>query len=170
MEIIKLIKDSDIGSDFPAPEEYVERKASRAIVFDKENKVALFYSTKKHYHKLPGGGLEEGEDIKTALKRELLEEIGCNVENIRELAIIEEFRNKFKMHQFSHCFIANVLGEKGIPRLDEGELAEGFITEWMDLNMAIKTLEDEGMVEDYQGKFIQIRDLTFIREAQKVLH
>lgn len=169
MNILKTIRDIDIGSDIPIPEKFIERKASRAVVFDKENNVALFHATKKHYHKLPGGGVDEGESIEAALTREIKEEIGCEIDNIRELGVIEEYRNKFKMHQFSYCFIANVSGEKGIPHLEEGEIEEGFITEWMDLNTAIKTLEEESGVEDYQGKFIQMRDLTFLKEAENVL-
>ena len=169
MKIIKTIQDVDIGSEIPAPSNFVERSASRAVVFDKDKNVALFHSTQKHYHKLPGGGVDEGEDLETTLRRELLEEIGCNVENIRELAIIEEYRNKFEIHQFSHCFIAELSGEKGTPNLEEGELLEGFVTEWMDLDSAIKILEGESEVEDYQGKFIQMRDLAFLKEAKKVI-
>jgi ADP-ribose pyrophosphatase YjhB (NUDIX family) len=170
MNVIKTIRDSDIGSTVPAPIKYVERKTSRAVVFDKENKVALFHSTKKHYYKLPGGGIDEGEDVVTALRRELLEEIGCEVENIRELAVIEEFRNQFEMYQVSYCFIADVLGEKGFPNLEEGELAEGFVTEWMNLNTAIKRLEDRSVVEDYKGKFAQMRDLAFLKEASNLVN
>lgn len=166
MNVLKTIKDSDTGSEFATPEKYIERKASRAVVFDKDRKIALFHSTVKHYHKLPGGGVEEGEDLETALRRELFEEIGCAVENIRELAVIEEYRNNFNLHQFSHCFTADLSGEKGVPHLEEDEIAEGFVTEWLDLDEAIKIFENE-VVEDYQGRFIQIRDLAFLREAKR---
>ncbi len=169
METFKTIRDADVGSAEAASESFTERKAARAVVFDAEHNVALFHSTKKHYHKLPGGGVEEGEDIETALRREMLEEIGCEVDSLQELGIIEEYRNRFSMHQFSYCFTANVAGEKGTPNLDEGEIAEGFITEWMDLDTAIQTLENEKGVEDYQGKFIQMRDLIFLKEAKKIL-
>ena len=169
MEIFKTIRDSDIGSTEVEPANFLEREAARGIVFDNENRVALFHSTKKYYHKLPGGGVEEGEDLETALRRELLEEIGCNVTNIREVGVIEEYRNTFKLHQFSYCYLANISGEKGMPHLEEGELSEGFVTEWLDLDSAIQTLENEKGVEDYQGKFIQMRDLIFLKEAKKLL-
>ena len=167
MKLIRTIHDSDLGMDFLAPDDYKERKAARAIVFDGEKDVALLHVTKNKYHKLPGGGIEQGEDIKTALRREALEEIGCAIGNIRDLGIIEEYRNKFALHQTSYFFLADVAGEKGTPHLEEGEIADGFKTEWMSLNDAVKTLEGEVGVEDYEGRFIQARDLTFLKEARK---
>ena len=59
MDILKTIKDEDIGSNTQAPEVYKERKASRAIVFDTDKNVALLHASKKSYHKLPGGVLKK---------------------------------------------------------------------------------------------------------------
>ena len=169
METFKTIRDSDIGSDEIEPEHFLERKAARAVVFDRKNKVALFHSTMKKYHKLPGGGVEEGESLETALRRELSEEIGCEIGSIHELGIVEEYRNKVGLHQFSYCYIADVSGKKKTPHLEAGEIAEGFVTEWLDLDAAIETLENEKDVEDYEGKFIQMRDLIFLYETKKVI-
>ena len=140
MKIIKIIRDNDFGLNIPDPQTHEERSAAREIVFDSEKRVALLHATKKSYHKLPGGGIEEGEDTETALKRELLEEIGCLVENIRELGIIEEYRNDLKLHQVSYCFIADLVGEKGETNLEEGKIADGFEPEWMSLSDATRTL------------------------------
>jgi ADP-ribose pyrophosphatase YjhB (NUDIX family) len=165
MKNLKTIKDSDFGLNHPAPAVYKEREASRAIVFDMDGNIALLHATKKHFHKLPGGGIEHGEDIAAALERELLEEIGCRANNVRELGSIEEYRNKFELHQVSYCFLANLSGDKGTPNLEEDEVADGFEPVWMSLEDAIKTLKSEADVEDYEGKFIQQRDLTFLQEA-----
>src|SRR3990167_2065115 len=103
MKILKTIRDKDLGLDFQNPSVYErEREAARAIVFDKDNNIALLHATNKSYHKLPGGGVEKGEDIIQALKREVLEEIGCEIDSIKELGIIEEYRNKFSLHQLSY--------------------------------------------------------------------
>lgn len=68
MNLLKTIRDADIGADFPAPPQYRDRQACRAVVFDNEGKVALLNVTKKSYHKLPGSGIAPGEDHETALR------------------------------------------------------------------------------------------------------
>src|SRR3989338_924942 len=168
MKILKTIRDKDLGLPFEDQAIYKqERKAARAIVFDKDNNVALLHATNKSYHKLPGGGVEKGEDIIEALKREAMEEIGCEDDNIKELGIVEEYRNKFSLHQFSYCFIANLKGEKGTPHLEADEIEDGFETVWLSIDDAIKTIENEKDLEHYEGRFITMRDLILLNEAKK---
>ena len=169
MKIIETIRDKDVGLDFQNPSLYREREAARAIVFDKDKNIALLHATNKSYHKLPGGGIEKGENIIQALKREAMEEIGCEIDNIKELGIIEEYRNKFSLHQLSHCFVANLKGEKGTPHLEADELEDGFETVWLNINDAIKIIENEKDLEHYDGRFITKRDSIFLREAKKLL-
>ena len=167
MQTFKIIRDKDFGLNTPGPATWNKRKTGRAIIFDKDGNVALLHVTKKHYHKLPGGGVEEGENVNEALRREALEEIGCDISNIRELGIIEEYRGQFSEHQTSHCFIADVDGEKKDPNFTPDELENGFEIIWLSLEEAIKTLESEESVEDYEGKFINARELTFLKKASK---
>ncbi|MDO8481553.1 MAG: NUDIX domain-containing protein [bacterium] len=166
MNLLLTIKDQDLGFSTPTPDVYKEREASRAVVFDTDKNVALLHSTINDYHKLPGGGVEKGEDTIDALRREISEEIGCNIKNIRGLGIIEEYRNKFSLHQTSYCFIADLDGEKGTANLTESEMADGFETVWMILDNAIKALEDESSVKHYEGKFIHKRDIAFLKAAK----
>jgi ADP-ribose pyrophosphatase YjhB (NUDIX family) len=167
MKLLKTIKDADLALTTPAPDTYVERKAARGIIFDKNDNIALLHVTKNHYHKLPGGGVEKDESLVEALKRETMEEIGCNIDNIKELASVEEYRNKSTWHQMSYCFTADVVGEKGTPKLEEEEIAEGYETVWIGLDEAIKIIESEDNVEDYDGKFIQMRDLILLKEIKQ---
>ena len=168
MKILKTIRDKDFGLDFPDPEVYTERKAARAIVFDQNNTIAMLYSINKNYHKIPGGGVENGEDIIQALRREMIEEIGCEIDNIKELGIIEEYKNQSSVHQISYYFTANLKGEKGKPQLTEKESDEGFQTVWLSIDGVIKILEIEKDVEHYDGKFVTTRDLFILNEVKKI--
>lgn len=170
MEIIETIRDRDLGLDFQDPSEYTkECKAVRVIVFDKDNNIALLHATNKSYHALPGGGVEKDEDTIQALRREAMEEIVCEIDNIKELGIIEEYRNQFSLHQFSYCFIASLKGEKGAPHFEADELEEGFETVWLNIDEAITIIENKKDLEHYSGKFISRRDLVILKEVKKFL-
>jgi 8-oxo-dGTP diphosphatase len=171
MQLIKTISDSDFGLTTPFPIEYKDRTAARAVVFDHEGKIALIHATNEHYHKLPGGGVDAGEEVLAALARELLEEIGCAATNVRELGSVEEFRSEFALHQVSLCFLADLVGEKGQPCLMEDEKEAGFETVWTDLSFAIAIFEEELKdVLHYEGKFMVTRDLAFLKKAGELLN
>lgn len=58
--------------------------ATASLVLNKEGKV-LLVKTEKRGWEIPGGQVEEGEDILSALKREVLEESGVSI-NILKLS------------------------------------------------------------------------------------
>ena len=171
MQLLKTIIDSDFGQNIPAPTEYRLRTAARAVVFDNDGKIALLHATKYNYHKLPGGGVDSGESVEAGLARELLEEIGCVAQTTGEIGRIEEFRNKISLHQTSLCYLAQLVGEKGEPHLEPGEIAEGFKTEWMSLEDGVATLQAEaarlvGSGDNaYLARFMTLRDLSFLMTA-----
>lgn len=170
MKTLEVIRDDDFGFDVPAPAAYHERVSARAIVSDTDGKIALFYSALKGFHKLPGGGVEEGESIESALVREVMEEIGCRIEDAREFGIVEEYRNKIGLHQVSHCFTAKLAGEKGMPSPDDGEIAEGFHPIWVGLSEAVILVAEEAATvrPTYKENFILARELAFLEEAARI--
>ena len=148
---------------------YSIRKAARAVVFDDDDLVALLHVTKNNYYKLPGGGIEKGEDSKEALKRECKEEIGCEVKIIKEVGSIVEHRKKHNLRQTSYCYIAEIIGKKGVPQLEGYEKDEGFQTVWLPFESAISKLKESKPV-NYEGPYIDSRDLTFLEAAGKILN
>ena len=143
-------------------ETFKVREAARAVVFDGEGKIALLNVTKHGYHKLPGGGIESGESKEEALKRECLEEIGCEIEITGELGEIEEYRKQFGVRQISYGYLAKIVGRKGEPSFVEEEIEEGFQIEWQILDRAIELLQSEHPT-DYMGRFVVERDLIYWR-------
>ena len=167
MTLLKTIQFKDISSEEIS--EFEIRRAARAVVLDADNQVGLLYVKKYNYHKLPGGGLEGNENIDEALKRECLEEIGCQIEVDGEVGEIIEYRDKWALKQQSYCFVAKVVGEKGKPDFTEKELEYGFEIKWVPLPEAISLLENDSP-EGYEGPFIHIRDSVFLEQAAKILN
>ncbi|QQG52770.1 MAG: NUDIX domain-containing protein [Candidatus Falkowbacteria bacterium] len=166
MKLLKTIQFKDL----PAAEleKFEKRAAARAVVFDDDKNVALLYVAKHNRHKLPGGGVDAGETIDEALVRECLEEIGCQVEKFAEVGEIVEYRDKWSLENRSFCFLANLVGSKGEPDFTADELANGFEIKWVSFKEAIKLLEADDP-EDYEGKFIKIRDTLFLKEAYEII-
>ena len=142
---------------------YALREAVRAIVFDDNNKIALLKVSRDAYFKLPGGGVEIGEDFETALKRECLEEIGCDIKNISPLGQTEEYWKEDNEKQISYCYVSELDGQKGSPELTQSEKDRGFETVWMTVEEAIIALESCSPTQ-WEGDYIPQRELIFLRE------
>lgn len=168
---IAEIHDEDIGlvSSSKSFADFSIRHAARAVVFDENQQVALLNVSNHGYHKLPGGGVEGEEEITQALSRELNEEIGCKATITHEIGRLDEFRSAWEFHQLSDCFIAQTFGEKGMPDFTDEEIEDGFEIAWVgSIDTAINTLEQD-KPDNYEGKFIQLRDLTILRLAKDML-
>lgn len=164
MQVIATIYE-DNADPTVTRDNFRERNAARAVVMDPEGRVALLRVGKHSYHKLPGGGIEAGEDTAAALSREMLEEIGCTIDVQKEIGIVTEFRDQWQMRQHSHCYLAVQTGEKGQPAYTDEELADGFEIVWApNLAEAILLLEADTPV-NYEGPLILSRDLVVLRAA-----
>ncbi len=167
---MKLLKT--INPQNATPEEfnkYAKREASRAIVIDEDNNIAILHVTNEKYYKLPGGGIENDEDKEFALKRECLEEIGCEIEIVDEIGSIVEHRKMFKLNQTSYCYLARIKGEKGSPQFTQEELDEGFEQLWVPYEQAL-ALVSNNIAPGLEGhSYIVPRDAFFLKEAEEKL-
>lgn len=172
MKTILTIKEQDVVPNSPTVDvsNFRERVAARAVLVDDNNQVYLLNVSKHGYHKLPGGGVDAGEEIKQALERELMEEVGCKAEIIAELGTVVEYRNYGDggLRQTSYCYLAKQVGEQSESALEEGELEEGmFEVKAADIDDAIALLSSD-KPDSLEGKFIQKRDIAFLKAAKEL--
>ena len=148
-----LLLNPEYASEEEAAQ-YPVREAARAIVLDADKNVALLRVANKNYYKLPGGGIENGEDRTAALQRECMEEIGCSVEIVGEVGSVVEYRKMFGIKQISYCYVARVKGEKGTPALTPEELSAGFEPVWIPYDEAVRLMSTSGAAGGGGGGYI----------------
>ncbi|MDO3410467.1 NUDIX domain-containing protein [Saccharibacillus sp. CPCC 101409] len=153
--------------DEPAEQEWNEedsalRRAVRAVLLDDSGKMALMHAAKDRYHKLPGGGVEEGEDAETALRRELREETGAEIEIESAIGRTAEYIANYGLKQFSYAYSARLVGRPGETSFTDEEEAGGFGVSWIEPREALELMESE-RPQSYSGHFIRRRDLSILR-------
>ncbi|EKO3563353.1 NUDIX domain-containing protein [Vibrio fluvialis] len=143
----------------------LQRKAARAIVLDGED-ILMLYTERYHDYTLPGGGVDEGEDILQGMVRELQEETGAqNIHNIKPFGLYEEFRPWYRddadvMHMVSYCFTCKIDRELGDTNYEDYEIKNGMKPVWINIRDAIT--HNELTMAESEKKGMSIERETFL--------
>lgn len=155
--------------------EYVDhdRNIARAIVYDEEGK---FYFVRAERDddfgqatliETAGGGVEPGEDLLTAIKRELKEELGIEVEVVCKIGVISDYYNLIHRHNINHYFLCKIIsfGEKN---LTQGEI-ECFHLSTLKLSYDEAVCEYETRTNTKLGTLVANRELPVLYRAKEIL-
>lgn len=130
--------------DYEEGDAVFSRPSARGIIF-KDNKIALVYSKKEKYYKFPGGGIHRDEDKKSALCREVQEEVGLVVipETIQEFgSVLRRQKSDQSQHtifeQENFYYTCQVKDEAVEQNLDEYEKEAEFVLQYVELDKAIE--------------------------------
>lgn len=155
--------------------EYInhDRNIARAIVVDEDG---LFHFVRvvrdddfgnATLIETAGGGVEDGEDLHTAILRELTEELGVQAEIICKIGVVSDYYNLIHRHNINHYFLCRALsfGEK---HLTEDEIHHFHLS-------SLKITYDEA-VRQYElrresslGRLIANRELPILHRAKLIL-
>ncbi len=89
-----------------------DRIIVRAIVVDEDNN---FYFVRVRRNddfgkttliETAGGGVEPGEDLESAVKRELKEELGAVVKIVCKIGIVSDYYNLIHRHNINHYYLS----------------------------------------------------------------
>lgn len=152
----------------------LQRKATRAIVIDSED-ILMLYTERYHDYTLPGGGLDDGEDVLAGLVRELEEETGAkNIHSIKPYGIYEEFRPWYKndfdvMHMISYCYTCKIDRELGNTKFEDYEIRNGMEPRWINIHQAIAHNEKTILESPKKGMSIERETYLLRLIAQEML-
>ena len=169
MKILAEISEATlgIGEAEKLNTNYELRKSARVILRNEAGNIALQHIKRDGFHKLPGGGVDPGESLAEALVREVREEVGCACEVDELIGMVIEYRNKYNLIQISYTFTAEVVGEIGEPELEQAEIDEGLMHEWVPAEEALAKMKAD-RPEKYEGHFILKREIAFLEEYLRI--
>ena len=152
----------------------IVRHAARGIVLRGEN-ILLLYTARYHDYSLPGGGIDDGEDVLVALSRELTEETGAqNIRDIIAFGRVEEYRLWHKpdadiMHMISYCYRCNIDATLGQTQLQDYEHSNGMRPVWINIHQAIAHNQKTIAESDKKGMSIERETYLLKRIASECL-
>lgn len=114
-----------------------------------------------------GGGVEAGEDLYSAIKRELQEELGADVDVICKIGVVSDYYNLINRHNINNFFLcrAKSFGETNLTQ-----------QEMEDYHLTTLKLTFEEAVAEYEecrktplGRLIANRELPVLNRAKEIL-
>ena len=157
------------------PFEYTDhdRQIARAIVFD-DNGYFYFVRAerdddfgKAKLIETAGGGVEAGEDLHTAVVREVQEELGANVEVLCKIGVVSDYYNLIHRHNINNYYLCRVISF-GNKNLTQAEI-ESFHLSTLKLPYEEAMLEYKKCSESKLGSLIAEREIPILQQAKIIL-
>ena len=150
-----------------------DREIVRAIVVDDEG---YFYFVRADRDddfgrakviETSGGGVEKGEDLGEAIKRELKEELGADVQVICKIGVVSDYYNLIHRHNINNFYLCRAVsfGEKNLTQ-DE---IDYFHLSTLRLSYEEALREYEKNLDSRLGRIIRNRELPILLRAKEIL-
>lgn len=150
-----------------------DRNIARAIVYDESGQFYFVRANrdddfgKATLIETAGGGVEEGEDLIAAIKRELKEELGADVEVVCKIGVVSDYYNLIHRHNINNYFLCRV-NSFGDKNLTEDEINC--------FHLSTLKLSYEDAVKEYKyranarlGKLVANRELPVLYRAKEMI-
>lgn len=114
-----------------------------------------------------GGGVEDGEELEQAIKRELREELGADVDIICKIGVVSDYYNLIKRHNINSFYLCCVreLGE----RMLTADEIERFHLTTLRLTYDEAIREYENNLNSRLGRLIRNRELPILIRAKEII-
>ena len=114
-----------------------------------------------------GGGVESGENLDTAIRRELKEELGAEVEVICKIGVVSDYYNLIHRHNINNYYLCRVksFGDK---HLTQDEI-EDFHLSTLKLHYDEALKEYEKCSSTRLGRLVANREVPVLKRAKELL-
>ena len=149
------------------------RKIARGIIVDDNNNFYFVHVSrddefgKLEFIETSGGGVEKNESYRSALKREVKEELGIDIEIVCYLGEVIDYYNLINRKNLNHYFLAKAksFGENHL--MDDER--EQFHLKMIKLSYDGAKNEYEKVKNSKLGKLIYQREMPILEQAMRVL-
>ena len=150
-----------------------DRLIARAIVVDDDGNFYFIRANrdddfgKSTIIETSGGGVEAGEDLDTAIRRELNEELGVDVEVICKIGLVSDYYNLLHRHNINNYYLCKIIsfGDKHLTK-DEIEV----------FHLSTLKLKYEDALAEYDkcrctklGRLVANREVPILKRAKELL-
>jgi len=173
MDYLATLRDRDVFPDktFPEVSHWEKRATVKVIVVNEKGQIALITNPVHQCHLLPGGGVDDSEDLATAADRECREEAGCTVEVGPEIGATEEYRARDGKWCETRCLMATWKAEVMEDLRTADEKQNGLSVEWCSPQEALALFAEQearlkaAEIDFYNTGFNILRDRIFFDRA-----
>ena len=114
-----------------------------------------------------GGGVENGEDLETAIKRELKEELGANVNIMCKIGVVSDYYNLINRHNINNYYLCKIVSF-GDKHLTKDEI-EAFHLSTLKLKYEDALAEYEKCRNTPLGRLIANREIPVLKRAKQII-
>jgi 8-oxo-dGTP pyrophosphatase MutT (NUDIX family) len=150
-----------------------DRQIARAIVFDDLGYLYFVRAFrdddfgKATLIETSGGGVEAGEELTQAIKRELKEELGIEVDIVCKIGVVSDYYNLIHRHNINNYYLCKVssFGEKNLTK----DKIESFHLSTLKMTFEEAVREYEKCSNTKIGLLIANRELPILKRAKQII-
>ena len=150
-----------------------DRQIARAIVVDAEENFYFVRANrdddfgKATLIETAGGGVETGEDLDTAIRRELKEELGVDAGIVTKIGVVSDYYNRIHRHNLNNYYLCKI-ESFGTKELTQDEI-EKFHLSTLKLTYEEAVAEYEKCRDSSLGRLLANRELPVLKKARELM-